>query len=117
MGERAPQQESKNTPEPGTEAKESSQNVLAKLESSYMALIGDKNFKAWEALNKEFESHRSLKSANDLPKDQQGEFLRKSAFIKCQIINLKYNPYGTLMGYKVSDALPSISRSDRIKDK
>lgn len=101
----------------GVEAKENPQQTLSQLETNYAQLVGIKDVSAWKALDQNFSKNEGLKKSPALSPDQRAEFVRKSAFVKLQILQLKYEPTNSLLGYSMSKVLPLVSRADRLKDK
>lgn len=110
-------QDSKESAPVGGEAsKETVRSALSQLEQEYAALTSNKDIATWKQLEQKFKDHESLKTNEHLSTFEQAELARKEAYIAYHILELKYEPQMSILGYPTSEELKSTSAAERKVD-
>lgn len=115
MGTEA-QDTKESAPVGGEASKETVRSALSQLEQEYSALTSNKDLATWKQLEQKFKDHESLKSNEHLSTLERAEFARKGAFIAYHILELKYDPQMSILGYPTSEVLKSTSAAERKVD-
>lgn len=97
-------------------SKETIRSALSQLEQEYTDLTRNKDVATWKQLEQKFKDHESLKSNEHLSPFERAEFARKGAFIAYHILELKYDPQRSVLGYPISEKLKNTPAAERNAD-